>query len=144
MPWKIIPMNDLFMNKEKSLFLLGSCAIEPANGMTVSHGKLKHILLNEMRTCGLDIILKDLDEFLLRRKNKYELSELEEMLPKDEKKFKKDYQYISIARVDNNQLELAPMKPRKGGYVGKEGTTVILPTTNELFFEILIKTFEGC
>lgn len=141
-PWKTIPICDLYMNKDKTLFLLGSCAIESTYGMTVTYGNLKHILQEDMKSRGLDIVLKDLEEFPRREKKQDEKSELQKMTPAEEKKFHKDHRYILLQQNNKNTLEMTPMKPVKKGFSGNKETVVSLPCTNADFFESLMQAFE--
>jgi hypothetical protein len=141
---KMPPAISVYLNQNTSEFSLLSYALDPVMGVGVGCGDFKRLSSDEMKNDGLDIILKDFEEFPYRRKNKDEICELGRMSPKEQRKFKKEHKFVDISQNKENQLELAPMKRIKRGYAGCQVTIVSLPTTNEKFFETLMKVFEEC
>jgi hypothetical protein len=142
---KLRPVCDIYVNKETKDFILENSAwTEEYGGLIIGCGPSVHISNNEMKTSGVEIVLRNLKGFFNRKKN--EKTEYEMMTKNQQQKFLREHNLVSIYLDKNNFLEILPWKREGGGHIGiPEGKIVVnLPCTNEEFYQKLMESFEKC
>jgi hypothetical protein len=142
-----IPSSDIYRHVRQQKYILVSMCNDKPHLWNTAWGKLVHLTEEDVRTQGLDIILRDLQEFSSRDSDVG--AEVNGLGPeaKRARRLLRECWQVGITLRPGPKLELqAMMDTGKDRGIGKpeDRVTLPLPSSPEEFFRTLSEVFERC
>jgi len=138
----MIPGLGISMTRDKQHFVIIKQVESRQFGCVEEYGPLCHLSYEEMSRNGLMAVLKSLEEYSSRVKT--EQSELESLPGPAQQTFQRTHRHVGLSLRKPAELWIEPMHfGNEGGMIGgprHERAVVELPTTQELFFDALLRT----
>jgi hypothetical protein len=139
----MIPGLGISMSRDGKNFVVVNQAESQQYGCVEEYGPLIRVSHSEMQSSGLVMVLKSLDEYPARKKT--EKSELEGLPAAAQSKFEREHKHVGVSLQKGSEIWIDPMHFGKRGMIGgtKEERQILrLPTTQEVFFNALLKAFQ--
>ena len=133
---------EIYVKKNFGEFILLNFAFDPHYEMAVGWGDFVRVDFDTMKTSGLDVVHANLADFSKRiivGKDQFSL-----MSNREQNKFFKNHMLVAVSEL-RDQILLEPMiQVNKASHEGLFYSQLIikLPSTNEIFFDALMKSFS--
>jgi hypothetical protein len=144
---RTVPISELYKHAHKPKYIVQHMCVHKGAGYTTSWGRLEHLSEEDVQTRGLQIILRDLDEFASRDSDVGAETNGLTLEAKKARRLLRDYWHVSICLRPGPALELNPIcETGRDSGIGypEDRVTVSLPCTQETFLRILQDAFERC